>query len=159
MDIESTDALIGLGISAATLVGLLVGWLRWVRPKVKSATGQVAAASDAILGREEITDNITGRTLVPALPGLGVRMAFAEDSLTHQQAQMDKLTDAVARLADVQQQIDDLLRRIVALETGTIERVATKAEAVAAWRAIERVAEGQPVSDADVIDEAPEIED
>lgn len=158
MNVENTDALIGLGISAATLLGIVVGWYRWVRPKVKSATNQVAAARDAILGREEITDNITGRTLVPALPGLGVRMAFAEDSLSHQQAQMDKLTDAVAKLADVQQQIDDLLRRIVALETGTIERVASKAEAVAAWRAIEKVAEGSVNEDA--IDLPPEaIED
>lgn len=158
MDLESTDALIGLGISAATLLGILVGWFRWVRPKIKSATDQVAAARDAILGREEIKDNITGRTLVPALPGLGVRMAYAEDTLAHQQKQMDLLTDAVDRLANVQEQLNDLVRRVVALEAQSIERVATKAEAVAAWRAIERVAEGQPPVD-DTIDVPPEIQD
>lgn len=160
MDLEQTNALIGLGIGAATLLGIVIGWMKWVRPRIRKGVDQVTGVRDAILGREAIVDSITGKELAPALPGMGVRMAQQEAVSKLQQEQMTLLTDAVAKLANTHQRLDDHDRRLNALEAAAIERVATKAESVAAWRAVAAVAGDKDVDEpTEASVEPPSIED
>jgi hypothetical protein len=124
-------------IGIATAVGV---FLRWVRPKMKQAASDIRAGRDALVGREPVFDSITGAELVPALPGIGVRMSTTEQ-------QMGVLTDAVAKLADSSLRLDDHEGRLKRLEEGVVERVVTRAESTAAWRAVEAIAT-QPEHDA-----------
>jgi hypothetical protein len=124
-------------IGIATAVGV---FLRWVRPKMKQAASDIRAGRDALVGREPVFDSITGAELVPALPGIGVRMSTTEQ-------QMGVLTDAVAKLADSSLRLDDHEGRLKRLEEGVVERVVTKAESAAAWRAVEAVANGTTPDD------------
>jgi hypothetical protein len=120
----------------ATLVGLMTAvfaFFRWVRPRVKRAASDIQAGRDALIGREAIYDSITGKELVPALPGIGVRMSTNE-------AQLTVLADAVAKLADNHDRLNDHEARIKHLEEGLVERVVTRAESTAAWRAVEAIA-------------------
>ena len=132
-----TPAEIGAGIVAvAAAVGALVilwkyglkAWRGW-----RLARAKVGAVTDAILGRDALVDSITGREIAPALPGMGVRMA-------HQEQQMEAITLAVTRLASQHEALTDHERRIKALEDSAVERVVTRAESAAAWRAVEAVA-------------------
>lgn len=96
-----SETLIGVG----ALLGLFVGFWRWVRPKMKRAASDANAVRDVLLGRDAIFDSITGRELVPALPGIGQRTATLEQ--------------AVTQLADQQVRLDDLDRRVGNLEQAT----------------------------------------
>ena len=120
-------------IGAATLLGVLFGFLKWVRPRMKSAASDTAAVRDAILGREAVKDSITGRELAPALPGIGVRMATIES--------------AVALLADQGGRLDSLEHRVESLEEARVERVVAKVESAQAWRTMEAVANATPPDD------------
>jgi hypothetical protein len=53
---------------------------------------------------------------------------------------MGVLTDAVAKLADSSLRLDDHEGRLKRLEEGVVERVVTRAESTAAWRAVEAIA-------------------
>lgn len=130
MGVNETGALLGLAISAVTLLGVLAGYMRWVRPRLRRAVRQVIAVRDSILGREAIGDSITGREIEPALPGVGVRLAA-------QERQMEQLTEAVTRIAASQARLENHEERIAALEAGAYERIANKAESVAMFQAIE----------------------
>jgi hypothetical protein len=84
-------------------------WVRWIRPSYRSAKADFIAARDAVVGRDAVVDTITGRTLAPALPGVGVRLD------KHEQ-QMDVLTNAVAKIADSHVRLEDHEARIAKLE-------------------------------------------
>lgn len=136
-----TPAEIGTGLVAvAAAIGALAllgkyalkGW-RWQRAFSRKA----AAIGDAILGRDAVVDSITGKEIAPPLPGMGVRMA-------HQEQQMEAITVAVTKLASQQEYLVDHERRIKALEDQAVERVVTRAESAAAWRAVEAVAKNDP---------------
>lgn len=152
MDLTRTQDIVGLAIGVATLMGLVVGWLRWVRPRIRRLRAKTVMALDSLVGREAVIDTITGEEIAPALPGIGARMS-------HQEQQVELLSVAVTKLVDQQdhqrkleERVDSHDHRIKALEEQAIERVATKAESVAAWRAVEAVAkQTDPVP--------PEIED
>lgn len=128
-------------IGLLTLLGMLLGWLRWVRPRIRAVRGKFVAASDALVGRDAITDSITGREIAPALPGIGQRMETVEravagiaDLLLGQHAQD-------ARIDALEVRVDGHDSRLHQLEDQTIERVATRAESAQAWRAIAAVAQ------------------
>lgn len=133
-------ALVTLAISVLTLLGLIGGYLRWVRPRVHKAARQVVAVRDSILGREAYMDSITGREIEPALPGVGVRLAA-------QEVQMTALTTAVTKVAESQARLENHEERISALEAGAYERIANKAESVAAFQAIEAALHANPEED------------
>lgn len=128
---------VAAAIGALALLGkyALKGW-RWQRALARKA----AAIGDAILGRDAVVDSITGKEVLPPLPGMGVRMA-------HQEQQMEAITAAVTRLASQQEALTDHDRRIQsntlrieALEAAAVERIAARAESAQAWRAVEAVA-------------------
>ncbi|GAB3776807.1 putative coiled-coil protein SlyX [Nocardioides ginsengisegetis] len=146
----------GLSASAQLLIllggalAVLAGWLRWVRPKIRNTRRDTVAIRDAILGRDAIVDTITQQELAPALPGIGQRMA-------HQEAQMQTMTEAVTQLAQTHQQmaevraeVKSLAGRVEKLEAGTVERIVTRAESAAAFRAIEAAHNSHP----DEVDES-----
>jgi hypothetical protein len=134
---------------ALALVGAILGFLRWVRPKMRRAGSDIRAGRDALVGRDAVFDTITGKEIAPALPGIGVRMATTE-------LQMSTLTEAVATLADndgrlssLEQWRNDVDRWRNLIDAGAVERVVTRAESAAAWRAVEAVANGTPPEDID----------
>jgi hypothetical protein len=131
--ISDADLLSKLLATLLTLLTAVFAFFRWVRPKLKQAASDIQAGRDALIGRDAIHDTITGKELVPALPGIGVRMATTEQ-------QMGVLTDAVAKLADSTLRLDDHDNRLRRLEEGVVERVVTRAESTAAWRAVEAIA-------------------
>lgn len=141
MDLDRTNDIVGLALGLLALLGALLGYLRWVRPRIKRGVGTWVQIRDSIIGRDAQRDSITGRE-VPgsALPGIGVRM----DNVERGQVQTQKALEHIATLIESQQQQDQRLdtveRRVDALEQAAIERVAGKAESVAAWRAVEAVA-------------------
>jgi hypothetical protein len=149
--LEQTDALVGVLGGLVVLLCTLFGWLRWIRPRARRAASRVGAALDTIAGREAIVDNITGRELAPALPSIGERMDTMERtvSLLAQQQAHQVVQDN--EIAEIKVALGNHGDRIQQLEDGTIERIAAKAESVAAWRAVEAVAK-QPA------DEAPELD-
>jgi hypothetical protein len=149
--LEQTNALLGVAGGLVVLLGALFGWLRWIRPRARRAASRVGAALDTIAGREAIVDNITGRELAPALPSIGERMDTMERTvslLAQQQAHQAVQDREIATLAG---RVDAVENDVQQLKDGTIERVAARAESVAAWRAVEAVAK-QPA------DEAPELD-
>jgi hypothetical protein len=137
--ISDADLLSKLLATLLTLLTAVFAFFRWVRPKMKQAASDIRAGRDALVGREPVFDSITGAELVPALPGIGVRMSTTEQ-------QMGVLTDAVAKLADSSLRLDDHEGRLKRLEEGVVERVVTRAESTAAWRAVEAIAT-QPADD------------
>jgi hypothetical protein len=145
--VTNMDALSKALIGVITLGALVFSFIRWVRPKLRQAGSDIRAGRDALVGREAVFDTITGKELAPALPGIGVRMATTE-------TQMSVLTDAVAKLADndgrlssLEQWRNDVDQWRHLVDAGAVERVVTRAESAAAWRAVEAVANGTPPDD------------
>lgn len=138
--IEHADGVVGLALSVAALVGVVFSWLKWVRPKYRSGVGQVVAVRDSILGRDAIYDSITGREIEPELPGIGRRMS-------HQEQQMEVLTDAVAKIAQSTSRLDEIDHRVKVLEDARVERVVAQAESAQAWRAIANAQESDTPTD------------
>lgn len=142
---DQTEQTIAILLGAVTLVGLVGGW--WIkrgRPRVERTRHDLAAMRDAVLGRDQVVDSITGKELAPPLPGIGVRMA-------HQEEQMTLLTSAVARLADLHQwrqkvegHLEEHDAQIADLKASQMERIITRAESTAAWSAVEAVAKSHP---------------
>lgn len=127
----------GAILTVTTVMAAVVGWFRWLRPRIKKTSTEVVAIRDSILGREAIRDTITGREIEPALPGIGVRMAENEH-------QMGILTNAVAKIADSHVRIERLEADVAELKAASVERIAARAEGVALWHAVEAVANTEP---------------
>lgn len=148
-EMNGTSALI---LTVIAILTALFSWLKWLRPRYRKAQHDGVAIRDAILGRDAVVDSITGKELAPALPGIGQRMA-------HQEQQMTTMTNAVAQLAETHAQLIEVNRSLVdhesrlqKLEAAAVERVVTRAESAAAWRAMEAAHKAQPEVDADVIE-------
>jgi hypothetical protein len=137
LDITRTGEIVGLAVAIASLLAVVAGWLRWVRPRWRRATAQVVGVRDAILGREALVDTITGVQRVPALPGVGVRLANTEEAI-------EKLTELVERQGDYGARIEALEVRLTAIEESTIERIAGKAEMVELLRTIQAAQHAPP---------------
>lgn len=116
-------------ITGAACAALAGGW-RFLRPKVQAVRHKGVAVTDAILGRPAHYDSITGQELLPAVPGIGVRLAFQEE-------QMSLLTASVSRIADSHERLENHESRIKHLEEAAVERVVTRAESAQAFRAME----------------------
>lgn len=123
---DEIDVVVKAFLSFVAVATVVVGWFKWLRPRVKRAQQESVAIRDAILGRDAILDSITGEERVPALPGIGMRMATVEEALV--------------ALADVHVKMLDHEERIRSLETGSLERIAARADSVAAFKAIEAIA-------------------
>lgn len=135
--IENLNTATGLALSLCALLAIVAGWMRWARPRIKKTREDGAAIRDAILGRDPIVDSITKKEIAPALPGIGQRMATVEQALvTFAQNQHD--------LEELRRRVDAHDADIAALKSGSVERIVTKAESAAAWRAMEAAALATP---------------
>ena len=153
MDLDRTNEIVGLALGLLALMGAVAGWLKVIRPRYRAARRKAIAISDALIGREAITDTITGRELAPALPGIGARMETVEKAVTHVADLLTTQRDQDREIETLKERVTEAHKRIDNLEAQTIERVATKAESVAAWKAVAAVA-NQP----DPMDDRAELE-
>ena len=135
---------IPLAVGLIAIIGAVLGWLKWLRPKIRRGKAEVVAVRDAILGRDAISDSITGREIEPPLPGVGVRVAHVEESQRETSRQIESIAVAITKLASQQEAIEDHEARIEQLEKAAVERIVTKQESAQAWRAMEAAANAQP---------------
>ena len=84
---------VALAVGLIAILSALIGWLKWLRPKIRRGQSEAVAVRDAILGRDAVRDSITGKELAPRLPGIGQRI--------------DTVEQAVATLADQHRILDD----------------------------------------------------
>lgn len=141
----STRLIVGIG-SAMAFVG---AWLAWLRPRLRKTRADGVAIRDAILGRDPVVDSITGKELAPALPGIGQRMAHQETQMSEMTRAVTQLAETHAQMAEVRAEVHGLSGRVKKLEEAAVERVVTRAESAAAWRAMEAAALAKPDDDAE----------
>lgn len=134
------------------LLGMVAGWITVVRPRIRKGIARVTAALDTIAGRPPVTDSITGRELSPELPSIGKRMDTIEGSVSRLVGVIESQHTQDERLDAHEERLEKHAEQIKQLQDAVIERVATKAESVAAFRAIEAIAKQGDLG-------APEIED
>ena len=134
---QAATLIISLGAAGA----VLAGWWRWLRPKWRAVRQDSRAIRDTLVGRDAITDSITGKEIAPAIPGIGDRMAS-------QETQTAEIARAVTALAESHRRIDDLDHRVTAIEQGhQLERLAGKAESVQLYRFLETVTKDEDGDD------------
>jgi hypothetical protein len=144
---ESTALVIGVCTATAFLVaGYKVLWFgKNDRPGwVKAFLRDIRGFRDVILGDEGVRDPSTGEVVRAAQPGIGTRMA-------HQETQTELLTVTVTKLVDQQmflqgleKRVDGHEKRLEKIEAAVVERVVTKVESTAAWRAMEAATNSTP---------------
>jgi hypothetical protein len=140
LDLDRTNAIIGVVTGLLALAGLAAGYVKVARPRWLRLRSRAVGALDALVGRDAVHDSITGREIAPALPGIGTRMETVERAVAHIAELLDSQRSQDQEIANLRADFGRLDARVSALEGGAIERVATKAESVAAFRAIEAVA-------------------
>lgn len=126
-----------LAVGLVALLGALLGFLKWVRPKFRAAKKDVRAGRDALLGRDAVYDSITGKEISPALPGIGQRMASTEQNVSI-------LTVAVGRLADMHDRVNGIEARVQRLEHGDAERQLARTESIELLRTIDNAIKSDP---------------
>jgi hypothetical protein len=136
-----------IGASCVVIVGGFVAWVRWARPFARAVKTDIVSGRDALLGRDEVLDSITGKVLAPALPGMGVRMdrnetqmAAVVDAVAQIAPALTQLAESHRRLDDHETRITDNARQITDLKNAYVERIVSRADSAAAFRAIEAVA-------------------
>jgi hypothetical protein len=117
-------------ITFGAAVAVIWGFLKWVWPRLKVAAQTVVAFKNAVLGTEEVLHPDTGKTLVPAQPGLGARVASIEVTLTE--------------LVRTNRRLDDHERRLGSLEEASAERAAARTETVELLRVVDTALKTQP---------------
>lgn len=140
MNLDQAQATISAILGGLALTGALVGYFRYLRPRYRRSKAVLTAARDSLVGREAVVDSITGKELAPALPGIGERMASVETVVERIATVIEGQQAQDRRLADHES-------RIKVLEDAVVERVFSKAESAAAWRAVEAVANHAAPSD------------
>lgn len=123
------ELIIAFGAAAA----VILGFLRWVWPQVKTGTHVMVAFKNAVLGTEEVRHPDTGRVLVEAQPGLNARVASIEV--------------AVHEIAKTHRRLDDHEGRIGRLEQGAAERTAARTETVELLRVVDTALKTTPPED------------
>lgn len=127
-------------VGVLAILGALVAFVRWVRPKWREMKHDARAGRDALLGREAVYDSITGKEITPALPGIGQRVASLEETSA-------ATAVALTRLADTHTRIDGLEHRVSRLERGDAERTLARTESIELLRTIDTVARNKKDDD------------
>lgn len=106
--------------AVASALGVLWALGRKLVKRARVGLTKVGAATDALLGRDAVLHPDTGAVLVPATPGLGVRLAGIEETQSDLTSAVATMAKTVADVAALQQQVTDL--------TGTVHAHMTYAE-------------------------------
>jgi hypothetical protein len=151
-----------LGAGCVVILGGIASYVKWMRPFLSAAKADIISGRDALLGRDAIHDTITGREISPALPGMGIRMDTNETQMSLVVDAVAQIAPALAKIADTQkwqehadqvlaahqEQIGGLQKQVTAnareiadLRHGYVERIVSRADSEAAFRAIEAVAQ------------------
>lgn len=141
-DLTSLNEFTGAAIGISALLGAAVGWVKVLRPRWRNTRQEVIAVKTALIGRDEIRDPVTNELLSPAQEGIGVRQARTE-------GQMAILTDAVAKIADSHQRLENHEGRIKALEEAAVERVVSRVESAQMFQAMDSAIRATPPSELD----------
>ena len=145
---DGLSAAVTLTLGLVALVTAVAGWVRWARPRMQQRERDRIAQRDALIGRPPVYDSITRKEISPALPGIGQRMASMESvvsdlvrsNLRHEAHEL-QLQSHADQLATHEREIADL-------QQARVERVVTKAESIAAYKAMEAAANATPDEDA-----------
>jgi hypothetical protein len=137
------------------VLGAIGAWVRWIRPRWRKARAKWTMAVDSIVGREEVRDSITDEVKIPALPGIGVRMAAVERHGEMLAVAVQKLVDQQVHQEKLERRVDRIEADVEELKSARVERVVSKAESIAAWKAIEATAKATPDAEGEVIDDQP----
>jgi hypothetical protein len=149
---EAASGVITLG----AVCGVLLGVIRWCRPRFKGLRRDFIAGRDALVGRDPIFDSMTGKEIAPAVPGIGTRMANVEEAIVtiarHQTAIAD-LNTIVAdlRLNDARHDVH-LARHdkdLADLKLAQVERIVSRAESTQMFKTVEVALNAQPPVDAE----------
>lgn len=144
LNVNDTQQLVALAGSALAALAALTGWLRWVRPRYKAASNKVWGALETLTGRDAIIERSTGRVIDPPLPSMGVRLETLEVKTDDLTAIVASIAKSHAVMDNHELRLQDHDTRIEKLEAAAVERVVSKAESAAAWRAMEAVARPDP---------------
>lgn len=117
----SVNDQIALLIALATLLGIIAGWWRYLRPRIRRAHDVAEAVRELLLGRDAEVDAITGHERQPAHLGVGERLETVETLLHELTGSVHNLADVQGRLADHESRISSLERRIDGLAFRAIE--------------------------------------
>lgn len=140
-----------VGISAVvTAVG--GAWLKWGLPRYRDWRFQFIAARDSIIGRPAVIDTITGEERVPALPGVGMRLATTEEHLGTLTALVGELVRERADVRALDRRVKVVEGDVAVLKAASVERIVGRAESAEAWRTMAEAIKATP-------DEIVEAED
>lgn len=141
------ERIMALAGTAFGLLGLVLAYTRRIRPIFKRVIDTWSALTELLFGRPaEDANPITGAGPVPAVLGIGPRLAAQEQAQSAQSEQMTVLTEAVAKLVDNERRITSLESRVSTLEDTRVEQVVAKAESAAMWSAIAHEQQADPNS-------------
>jgi len=89
--------MIAVAIGVCTLLGLLIGYVRWWVPRWRRIKQRFDGAVDVLFGRPAIVDPASGRVVSPKLPSLGERLVgFDQDVETLKQTVAPVASDVAA---------------------------------------------------------------
>lgn len=130
---DGANAAVTLILGVIALVTAFASWVKWARPRLQERERDRIAQRDALIGRPPVFDSITRKEISPALPGIGQRMASVEVAIA-------QLAESNLRHHAHEQHLAKHDEQIAELQQARIERIVTRAESAAAWRAVEAVA-------------------
>jgi len=136
-----TDDWAAVAGTASVLVAAAIGFRRRVIPWWRRVSGKFDAITETLVGREAIHDAATGKELVPAQPGLGVRIATLEEGFSELAKQSHRMDTLERQMMQQGEQLQLHATEIAALKRAETERIVTRAESAQMWRA---VADGDP---------------
>ncbi len=117
-------------ITFGAAVAVVWSFLKWVWPLIRTGATTLVAFKNAVLGTDEVIHPDTGKTLVPAQPGLGSRVASIEVTLSE--------------LVRTNHRLDGLEGRVDSLERASAERTAARTETVELLRVVDTALKTQP---------------
>ncbi len=139
------ERVMALAATTLGLLGLVLAYTRRIRPIFKRVVDTWSALTELLFGRPaEEANPITGAPPVPAVLGIGPRLAAQENAQAAQAEQMTVLTNAVAKLVDNEHRLAALESRVSILEDARVERVVAQAESAAMWSAVDREQHADP---------------
>lgn len=132
----STAEKVTLVSTSLGILVLLIGFYRsWWRPRYRRWSRTIRTALEALGGRPEVTDEVSGVHL-PKIDPMHTRLTGIEIRQEDQGARLDRLTDLLERQAELHRIAQDHEVRLISLEDTEAERAANREEYTALWRAI-----------------------
>lgn len=134
---------LAVGITAV-ITALGGAWLRWGLPRYRDWRAQFVAARDSIIGRPAVLDTITGEERVPALPGVGMRLATTEQHLGTLTALVGELVRERADVQALDRRVTVVENDVESLKAASVERVVNRVDSAHAWAAVAEAIKAQP---------------